>query len=522
VYSAGAEKERLVSRMRIPFPERVPPWAAGCFAGLLCFLELLQGTRPAFVVFVFLYIMLATMAFNMAGGLYRASGAYVFASAMLSLIVVLCAKVYYGEAADTNLIEPVTTIMVYTAGMGSILLAVILSRKFLPAAPLLGFSRPSSELRNTANGCIAAGILLPIISSFLDSAPGTLGSALNQFQLFIPLGIILAVYVEIHESRGRHFLNFMIVLASTFLIVNGGIIACSKQALFTPLACVAVTCGALRYRFRLWEVLILGVFTFVLFYYFVPYAQVVRNYTRDIPRYGDRAEASVYWLNHLEEVRTLNESSLESAANDERPHYFSSQFGFLERLGMISIDDALVSFTDNNGAFGYRPIFIAMDNLIPHFLWRNKPNFDFNNVYAHEVGILAEDDTSTSVSFGPSADAYHLGKWFGVLVVMPVVLTIMFFVADATTSDIKQSPWGLVFTVAFFHSAPEAMLGLCLDMSFFITITLLITFYFAHYFMPLFTLILFPERRQKVQVRGLFVVDKTAPPVTAKGKTVEI
>jgi hypothetical protein len=505
---------RLPASMHIPYPKRIPPWCAGCFAGILCAFELLQGTPPLFVGCVFAYIMMATMAFNLAGGLYRASGAYIFANAVLSLILALCAKVFFSEPADLNLRDPMTTIMVYTGGMAGMLLAVIISRKLIMKTPLLERGDMPADYRQIAIGCIAMGMGLPFIASLVgNNEPGSLSSALNQFGQFLPLGLLLATYDEIRSTHGRRSMTLFFIIGALFMVILWGILSTSKQGLFTPLAAYAVACGALRYKLRPSGVAGVVIVAFVMVYYLVPYSQVVRNYTRDIPDWGDRIDASIYWLENLDEVRAENNRDVEDILLGSTPHYYSGDYSFLERLSMIAIDDALIDVADNGPKFGYMPIINAIENIVPHFLWPNKPSINYNNVYGHETSVLGDEDTDTSVSYGPSADAFNMGGWLGVLVLMPIVLTMMFAVVDSVSGSIAKTPWGLAYTVLFFHAAPEDSLGGCISLAAQATVVIVVTVFMARYAMPLVGSVVFPERRKSVVMRKVREFPKATMPL---------
>ena len=485
--------------MRIPFPERIKPWHAGCFAAILCLFELLEGTHPFFVLCVFAYIMTATVAFNLAGGLTRASGAYILFNALLGILVSLCGKAVLWEPADATLRAPTTTILVYTVSMMVFLFAIAVSRRLLPKVPLLERGDKADDTRQIAVGCLAAGIGLAMMRLYVNTGYGSIGSAINQMAFFVPLGITLAVYDRIRTSGGRSSASITALVGCVYLVTLGGILGTSKQGIFTPLAAYLVACGALRYRFRLLGVATLGMIMFVAVYYMVPYDQVVRNYTRNYTSFSDQIAGARYWLNHMDEVRTEYNFTTEEVANSRGPRYFSEDRGFLERLGMIAMDDALIDITDINGTFGLHPVAVAFENLIPHVIWRNKPDYDFNNTFAHELGLLSYDDLTTGISFGPGADAYHEAGWFGVLLVLPLVMLLLFTLVDSVTGDIRKTPWGLAFTVYFLHAAPEGCMGVCIGLTTIVFI-LVVTVYAARSFLPVIANIFLKERRRVFMV----------------------
>jgi hypothetical protein len=135
--------------------------------------------------------------------------------------------------------------------------------------------------------------------------------------------------------------------------------------------------------------------------------------------------------------------------------YYDQPQGFFDRLQMLTIDDELIEHTRQFGTFGYFPIIASFENLVPHVIWKDKPAIFFGNVYAHEIGILAENDISTGVSFSPTAEAYHLGEWRGIFLLAPCLWIALFTLFDSLCGDVRLSPWGLLVIVTFGHLAPE-------------------------------------------------------------------
>jgi len=234
----------------------------------------------------------------------------------------------------------------------------------------------------------------------------------------------------------------------------------------------------------------------------VPYDQIVRNYTHDATTFEVRWDTAMYWLNHLDELRAEYNISNEDVAISRGPHYFSEDRGLLERLGMIGMDDALINITEINGTYGYRPLAVAYGNIVPHFLWKNKPDYDFANVFGHELGLLAYEDFTTSIAFGPSAMAYHMGKWVGVLLIMPVVTLMLFIAVNSTTGTIERSPWTLIFTLYFLHTGPEGDLGEMIIITFLVTGIVIVSVYTARFALPLLGALFFPARHTSIPQRG--------------------
>jgi len=141
----------------------------------------------------------------------------------------------------------------------------------------------------------------------------------------------------------------------------------------------------------------------------------------------------------------------ESAAGtleDRVQGYFNTPQGFFDRLQMISIDDALNNHTQQFGTYGILPVIQSFENLIPRFIWPDKPPLLSGNTYAHEVGLLAEADTSTGVSFSSTAVAFHLLGWPGIFLLAPAIWLLLFTIFDSLCGDVRKAPWGLLVMVA--------------------------------------------------------------------------
>src|ERR1017187_8124836 len=116
--------------MRIPFPEHVPMNRVAIFAVALFVMQMLEGTALYFSAGCVAFILIAALAFNTAGGLTRASGAYVFCYSVLVVLIGICYKAFLGEPAQSNLLSPQRDIELYLCSITGMFPAVIVSRRF--------------------------------------------------------------------------------------------------------------------------------------------------------------------------------------------------------------------------------------------------------------------------------------------------------------------------------------------------------------------------------------------------------
>ena len=205
---------------------------------------------------------------------------------------------------------------------------------------------------------------------------------------------------------------------------------------------------------------------------------------------GSRSEnvaVAIHYLGDLGETRRLYlEHQQEHDVSDE-PHLFSTPQGFLDRLNMLAFDDALVTITDRGSVFGISPTILSYANVLPHFVWRDKGHFAFGNVFAHEIGLLADEDTSTGISFSPAGDAYHEAVWLGIMLVLPGVIFLFFFVTDSLTGSARYAPWALLPISQTPHIAPEGMMSGPIFLTTYGVVALLAIVFFARYVLPVAT-----------------------------------
>jgi hypothetical protein len=467
--------------MRLPFPERISLLYVVLFAGFLATVEVFEGTPGEFAICTFLFIVIAAIAFNLAGGFARPSGSYVFFYAVLGVIVGLTWKAVLGEPADSNLLMPLLTIHVYLGGIAAMLVAVYLGRKLTTKRAILGTVLKEADKQNATMGCMATGILITFIQLVLPHPDGSVMSAILQLNRFLVMAIVLGVTRQIMKSGGTSSVNLPVLLSFAFLFA-AGVIGFSKEGMITPFVCWLVAACSLRYRisnYQLIGVILTGLF---IFQFLVPYSQYGRNFMT--PSISQNFDTSISLLSNLGYVREQYAMQEEETREEAVVSYYNSPQGFFDRLQMISVDDSLIEFTERRGTFGLSPLILSFENLAPHVFWHDKPAVGFGNVYAHEVGGLSEEDTTTGISFSPTGEAFHLARWTGVLIVAPILWTLLFTLFDSLCGDVRRAPWGLLIMVTFSHMAPEGMLGGVIYMFGYTTITIVVVALSVAYIMP--------------------------------------
>ena len=488
------------NRVRIPFPERIPLDRVSIFAGALFAIQRFEGTPLYFSVCCVAFVLIAAFAFNTAGGLTRPSGAYVFFYSVLVVIIGLCYKAFLGEPADSNLLDPHTTIEAYVGSITAMLAAVVVSRRFARKAGLLQNLLKDSGMYRASIGCMVFGVGGASIIDLLGEGGLSLNRIFTQINQLIPLGIIIGVMYEIRRSGGTRSTNLPVTLAAAFYFFFWGLLGFSKQGMLLPLVCWALPVCALRFRLSALQMASCLMGVFVIFHYLVPYAQYGRNFREDNQTLSQQIAITARLLEHPEDTRQKFEE------DPGRAGYYNTPQGFWDRLQFISTDDGLINLTDQGKVFGLWPVKACFLDAIPHIIWPGKPDLRFGNTYAHELNgqNFDEGDTTTGISFSATGEAYHWAKWVGVLVAAPLIWILVFIVYDSLFGDIRATPWGLLVLVELSHVAPEGELSGLIHFLTFGTETFVFCALFATWVAPIFAIAVLGQDRRRVALRGSF------------------
>jgi hypothetical protein len=476
--------------VRLPFPEKIPLVPAFFFALTLCLIQISQGTHANFALACFLYILVATHGFNVAGGFTRTSGAFIFFNSVLGVIVGLCMKVYLGEPADSNLKSPDLTIRVLLVGMCMMVVAIYLTRRITPKRALLGRMVTDAKMQTATVGCLIAGVLLYISFLIFPSGSGSVLSALNQLNRFFPMAVVLGTLNTIRRSGGRRSVNLPALLAGLLMFLVG-LFGFSKEGMFAPFAAWILTAASQRYKLSRPQIVGGVLATIFIFRYLVPYAQYGRNFREE----NGASFATVFsLLGNLGYVREQYLQSSEDAYEERILGYYNTPQGFFDRLQMLSIDDALINETAIFGNFGAYPILISFENVVPHFIWKDKPQILIGNIWAHEVGLLGEEDETTGISFSSTATGFHMLGWMGVFLLAPAIWALLFTIFDSLCGDTRQTPWGLLVMVLYAHAAPEGDIPSLIYICFYTAFGIVFAAVVGAYVMPVLgTLFIGPE-----------------------------
>jgi hypothetical protein len=469
--------------VRLPFPERVSYTIVCAFAIVLCTIQIYQQTAPLFSLCCFFFIIVAAIAFNVAGGMTRPSGAYIFFFSVLAVIIGLCWKAILGEPADSNLTTPILTSEVYLGSICSMLVAAFISKRFTTKEAFLARFVTDNNLQTATIGCLVTGLVIDAISTVVPQGTASFLSALRQINHFYPMVVFLGTIHAIRRSGGTRSISFPVLLAGGLMFVEG-VLGFSKEGMITPGVAWVLAVAAQRYKLSVGQIAGMILATVFLFYYLIPYSQYGRNFQTQ-SRF-ENINTSFSMLGSLGTVRRDYEESQSGDVDEELAQgYFTLHQGFFDRLQMIGPDDGLIAFTEQGVVPGLTPVYLYFVNLIPHFIWKNKPSWGGGNLYARQMGYLPDTDETTGISFSPASESYHVLRWTGTLILLPILWIMLFTLFDSLCGDVRKSPWGLLMVLAFAHTAPEGGLGGMIYVMGYGTLGLFFTAITATYLMPI-------------------------------------
>jgi uncharacterized membrane protein len=448
--------------VRLPYPTRININHVLIVALLLLFAQLLDGTDPVFAFLASLAMVFSAMAFNTLKGLATTSGAFVFFLAIPTFVILIFLKVFTWEPSDKHFQQPMITITATAIGWAGILAAAGLSRRFSTMRNFVRFTaRDLENLKNTSAGLLVIGLFSQILlTNYNTGGTGTVWTALNQLNIFIPMATILATYYEICISRGTRSMNW-IVLVSIFYVAGFGFIAASKQGMYGPFFSYFLVCAALEYRFRPLQVMAMIAWLAFAIGFLFPWAQYARSTTRqstltgtvnatiDLLKNPNTIPAMYQW--YADSLK-MNEDINQVALCYDHPH------GLMDRESLICQDDRLIQVTEHTGPVGLSYLVDGFQMVVPHFLWPGRVTLSLGNIYGRETDEASQDDFTTAVAFAPIGDAYRELGWSGIVVVMPILYFFTFIFLNGVFGDARESPWGLVLVAYAAMAGPGLLL----------------------------------------------------------------
>jgi hypothetical protein len=430
--------------------------------------QLLMGTSPVFAMGVFYFIMVTAVSFNMAGGMNTFSGSFIAFMSLETIIISQVAKLFYGQAADTNLMTPLTTISVYDAGITCIAFAAFITSKYRRKSPIFNAEKDANRLvgMSIASSIIGiASLLLVGLYGFdgdLSVKKGDIFGFLNQFGGFVPLGVLLGTAFIIQKSNGTRSARWWTILPMIFLTLDG-IALQTKAGIFSPALMWLLVCAA--YGYRLNKKQVIGVVSVAIFaaYIIFPVVQYMRGFTRT----GDLINRGRLVYEYLAENSLLSirenyiaTEQLKEEGSADGYFYYGTDKGMLDRMSLIETEDAIIYRTEVSMPRGAGPMIDGFLSMIPRVIWTDKAKWEAGsismvNVMGREIGILAPTDETTYISFSIFGSTFFMVGWAWSAALILVVMIPMFLLMDSFYGSVRTNMFALFVVLGNMHGAPE-------------------------------------------------------------------
>lgn len=409
-----------------------------------------EGTKLITALEFGAFLLVCADAFNVLGGLIYPSGSYIFFFAVLDVGLGGVLKTFFGEPLDSNVTNAERSMLAYLVGACSLWVAARFAVKMRAKRPWLAKLQLDSRVPQIAVGAALVGQYGGM------AVPYSVVSTFNQVNFFLPLSVLILAYARTKETDGARSFSILGFLIWAYTTLAWGVFAFSKQGMFLPAAVWAIGALVAGYRTSVKKLLVIVTVAFLAASVLTPVSQIGRIYRSD----PNSTEVAWNLLTHpLETRRQYKEIQSGEARSGKSFHWFNQVDGLLDRLTMFPIDDALMNVTDHGHQAGYEPIAARFYNVIPRYLLSGeKVTLHIGNTFGHEIGLLGKRDESTGISFSPVGDVYHCLRWWGLVLMCPLLL-VMFVFCDSLTGSTEQTIWAALFIMLFTHAAPEGMIG---------------------------------------------------------------
>ena len=435
---------------------------------LLLVLQLLNGTDPLFAGLVFLFAFLSYRAVQAVGGLATLMGACIAFMAGQNVLVSQVAKVALGQAADSFLIRPVTTICVYDLAMAGIWLAAAISTRWARRRkPWFTGETDIRRLMWLSYISMALAVLqFAILGKRVDSETGEtqvggIFGPLSQVSFLTPLAIASGTAYVILSSKGRR--SFGLVNTLMILMLMGlGIVSAGREGMATGLVIYAATCLAFRFKFRpIHFAAAIGgacLLQFILF----PYALYARSFVRTSNADVNASRAVSCLMDVISDPAKYQKIVDKELNKESHYSYYGKAIPTLDRSSLIEGADAIVDATLMHGTVGMETIAPGFYAAIPRMFYPDKP-VGIKNTLAHRASkMVGKNDMTTGITLGWVCDAFSSFGWAGA-VLIPFLLSLVFFASYRFVFDHRMAfnvvPIALLFHLPWIFSG-EAIAAL--------------------------------------------------------------
>lgn len=434
-----------------------------CGAVLLFVAQVILGTSVTFAAEVLLAIVAVILTLRIIGwgsiaGILIAY--FCFRYVIFSQVI----KTLYGQAGDSRLGAPETTIGVIFVGICTMCFAALIVSHLFRGKTFVRIDPSVDVLKHVRNISIVIGAIAILIGRYSnggDSAEvdyGGIGQIAHQLGSLVYVSILAETWRVLKMTEGRRSttpLLYCLIGGLTML----GIIADTKEGTAAPLLIYIIGSASYRYRITRSQLIVIGsaLFGGVLFVY--PAIQLLRTQANSLVQVPVSVTIGFIYdsiLNPTDffrawsQTRDLPRTDLYAEALN-----YLGDFDDLEgRFMLIANTDVIVAAVNDSGPVGMELATTGLGQLVPTFINPDKSRV-FTGDYVTWYYGLRSWDVRGAPTIGLLADTYATEEWAGVIVLTFIFMFAFFFELGISGMTLRQNFMGAFLLYLYFHQFSE-------------------------------------------------------------------
>lgn len=444
--------------------EHIPFLYLGGFSFLVFSLQLIQGTSLSFATHICLFNIFVILSFNLVGGLTSIAGWLILLFSLRHVIISQLTKILMWQAADSGLLSPNISSLVYSVGalalLGATFLVSALNNKGHQGMKLS--TRYYSP--KVSWGLFICGWVCIVAVNYQNDLPFILRPLINLMSYLQPLilcGLGYEVSQTLSKTEGRDLFNRSAIVMFLICFARGVLVA-AKQYMFEPLLVIMVSAVFYQYQLKIKQLVMTTFALLLMAFVLTPLSDHGRtgfrkdNLSDTISSFGE------YVITHFTSIEKFRNYSEEIEAEaylgrKKERFYFGKKINLIDRFSLIHDADELISAYEyregEGGQFFLKNLYLLPRSLTGKWIDLEENTGDY---LAHVAGVIPEENIGTAVSFGIFAEAFAIGKWWGLFFIPFVALfSYLFFLKKLQGRDYGLG-WPVFMVLYLEHLFSEA------------------------------------------------------------------
>ena len=422
---------------------------------VLSIAHIIIGSSPA-IAFLAALTMSISLAPMFIFGSYDLGSWLVAMTAARYVGFPMLAKLWHGQALDSNLSQPLDSFAIVLFGVISYTLALFLTHLIKFRKPLLSIFHLGKEkwqiLRLLAFGIGVAANLFTVLR-----AGGTIDADLsvgNFFRNMLHLALIVSIFLCLKNSDRKKSLDawvVLILLTQIFFALSSN----QRDGLINAFVAYIGTLFAFGGRISR-RMIFSGLLAVVILLEFItPWFLYVRSARNELD-WTERIEYSVEAIANWKYVEQAYQQRVEITSTRTHLNYYGSYQNTLERVSFINHIDVIRNVTGpSGGSLGWEDIGIAIKSSLPTFLAPDKPRGYGHGDWVYcQTGVFCYLGSYNTLQLLPNA--YASFGWTGTIL-YPLIFGFLLLLSIKLTSglNLAQNIWGIYMLVRIHNSFAE-------------------------------------------------------------------